>query len=274
MNSMSLIEKQLQKIKQENHLGIMTHVVIGYPSLEESKKLIRLMERLGVDFVELQIPFSDPMADGPTIMKANKHALDNSTKIKDTFAVMKEMSKEVSIPLLFMGYFNTLLNYGTEKFCRDAAKAGCSGLIFPDIPLEEESEEHYIKYAKKYHLHHIRTLSPASTSERMQKNMNVASGFVYFVGRKGITGAQAKLDKILMVNLKKIKKQAKIAVAVGFGISRVEHIKALRGETEVVVIGSAVLDTYKKAESGMGLRAVEKFLKPLIAAAKSVKRHC
>lgn len=270
---MNLIEKQLQNIKQEKRLGIMTHVVVGYPSLEESKKLILLMAHMGVDFIELQIPFSDPMADGPTIMKANKRALDNRTKVKDAFVVMKEMVREVNIPLLFMGYFNTILKYGTEKFCRDAAKAGCSGLIFPDIPLEEESEEHYIKYAKKYHLHHIRTLSPASTRERMQKNMSVASGFVYFVGRKGTTGAQAKLDKILMTNLKKIKKEIKIAVAVGFGISRVEHIKALRGKTELVVIGSAVLDAYEKAESRMGLRAVEKFLKPLIAATRGAKRH-
>ncbi len=163
---MTKIEKQLQKIKQENRLGIMTHLVVGYPNLEENKKFILLMANLGIDFIELQIPFSDPMADGPTIMKANQRALDNKTKVKDAFIIMKEMSAKIDIPLLFMGYFNTMLNYGIKKFCYDAKRAGCSGLIIPDIPLEEEQEEHFIKYVKKYHLNNIRILSPASTIDR------------------------------------------------------------------------------------------------------------
>lgn len=265
------IKKQLQKIKQDKRLGIMTHIVVGYPNLGESKKLIRLMADLGVDFIELQIPFSDPMADGPTIMKANSHALNNKTRVSDAFKMMKELSAEVEIPLLFMGYFNTVLNYGTEKFCRDASRTGCSGIIFPDIPLEEEVEEHFMQYAKKYQLNHIRVLSPASTVERIKKNSRVANGFLYFVGQKGTTGAKSKLDKSLVMNLKKVKKFVKIPIAVGFGISKVEHIKALIGKTEVVVIGSAVLNRYGNAKLGKGLDEVEKFLKPLISVAKNKK---
>lgn len=268
---MSQIEKQLQKIKQEKRLGIMTHIVVGYPNLKENKKMIRLMEKLGVDFIELQIPFSDPMADGPTIMKANSHALDNKTKVRDAFKMMKEMSAKIKIPLLFMGYFNTVLNYGTEKFCRDAAKAGCSGIIFPDIPLEEESEEYFMQYVKKYRLNNIRVLSPASTVERIKKNAKVANGFLYFVGQKGTTGTKAKLDKALITNIKKVKKFVKIPIAVGFGISKAEHVRSLIGKTEVVVIGSAVLDRYAKAKLGKGLKEVEKFLKPLMAVAKNKK---
>ena len=167
---MNRINLQLEKIKQEKRVGIMAHIVCGYPNLGESRKLIRTMAKCGVDFIELQIPFSDPMADGPTIMQANQTALENGVKVKDCFQIMKEMSREVEIPLIFMGYFNTVFNFGVEKFCKDARKAGCSGLIFPDIPLEEEDSEHFIKYAKENNLILIRVLSPASTTERIKKN--------------------------------------------------------------------------------------------------------
>ncbi|PIR13355.1 tryptophan synthase subunit alpha [Candidatus Falkowbacteria bacterium CG11_big_fil_rev_8_21_14_0_20_39_10] len=263
------IQKQLNKIKQENRLGIMTHIVVGCPSLEENKKIIQLMADIGVDFIELQIPFSDPMADGPTIMKANKQALDNKTRVIDAFNLMKEMSSQVNIPLLFMGYFNTVLNYGTKRFCQEAARLGCSGLIFPDIPLEEESEEHFLEYTKKYNLSNIRVLSPASTIDRIKKNAKVANGFLYFVGRKGTTGAKTRLDKTLNINLRKIKKHIKIPIAVGFGISEVAHIKALVGKAEIAVIGSAVIDRYKKAKIGEELKEIKKFMKPLVDSARS-----
>lgn len=261
---MNKINLQLNKIKQENRVGIMTHIVCGYPNLEESKKIIRLMAKCGVDFIELQIPFSDPMADGQTIMRANQTALDNGIKVKDCFKIMKEMSREVEIPLIFMGYYNTVFNYGVEKFCKDAYEAGCSGLIFPDIPLEEEKNENFIKYAEKNSLIAIRVLSPASTVERIKKNAKVADGFLYFVGRKGITGQKNLLDKNLSANLKKVKKYFKIPIAVGFGISEKKHIQALEGEAEIAVIGSAVLNAYNSAPKGQELKSVENFLKNLI----------
>ncbi|MCK4744740.1 tryptophan synthase subunit alpha [Candidatus Parcubacteria bacterium] len=260
---MNRINLQLEKIKQEKRVGIMAHIVCGYPNLSESRKFIKLMESCGVDFIELQIPFSDPMADGPTIMQANQAALDSGIKVKDCFRLMKEMSREVEIPLIFMGYFNTVFNYGVEKFCKDAREAGCSGLIFPDIPLEEECSEYFIKYAKENNLILIRVLSPASTIERIKKNAKIADGFLYFVGRKGITGQKSALDKNLSANLKKIRKYFNIPIAVGFGISEKKHIKALKNEAEIAVIGSAVLNAYNSAKKGQELKEVEKFLKSL-----------
>jgi tryptophan synthase alpha subunit len=234
----------------------------------ENKKMIRLMARLGVDFIELQIPFSDPMADGPTIMRANTHALAGKARVQDAFLLMEELAKEINPPLLFMGYFNTVLHYGTKKFFQDAKKAGCGGVIFPDIPLEEEPRERFIEYAEKYHIEHIRVLSPASTAERIRRNAKVACGFVYFVGRKGTTGAQGTLDSALSLSLRELKKYIKIPIAVGFGISSGKHIEALRGKVEMAVIGSALLDVYDAAERGRGFQAVEAFLKPLITVAR------
>src|SRR5687767_6097047 len=115
---MNLIDKQTGKIKKEKRMGLMTHVVVGYPSLDATEKLIKLMEKNGVDFVELQIPFSDPLADGPTIMKASEKALKSGIKVKDSFDLARKLTSEVKIPLLFMAYFNTVFKYGVEKFCK------------------------------------------------------------------------------------------------------------------------------------------------------------
>lgn len=262
------INKQLNKIKSENRLGIMTHIVVGNPSLEESKELVRVMARSGVDFIEMQIPFSDPMADGPTIMKANKTSLDNQTKVKDCFDLMRELSGIVDVPLLFMGYYNTVFNYGVARFCQEAKEAGASGLIFPDIPIEEEENEKYIENCEKNNLIHVRLLSPASTKDRIVKNAEVAKGFVYFVGRKGTTGVKSELDRDLGDNLNKVKEHINLPIAVGFGISEAGHINALKNKADIAVIGSAVLDIYSKAVKGGGLEAVKKFLQPLIKEAK------
>jgi tryptophan synthase alpha subunit len=267
---MNKINLQNNLIKKQNRLGIMTHIIIGYPSLDESLKTAILMSRLGVDFIELQIPFSDPMADGPTIMRANKAALDNGIRVKDCFRAMARLSEQVSIPLIFMGYFNTIHSYGADKFCREAKNAGASGLIFPDMPLEEERAERYIANAEKNNLISVRLLSPASTRERMKKNAQVAEGFLYYIGRQGTTGVRAELDSKLNSHLKEIRKYFKIPIAVGFGISKIEHIRALKGKADIAVIGSACLNAYDSAPKGRGLRAVENFLKPLISEAKKL----
>src|SRR5258708_6284881 len=126
---MNLIDQKLQEIKRNKKIGLMTHVVVGYPSLEETVSIVKTMADAGVDFVELQIPFSDPLADGPTIMRACEESLENGTKVKDAFSIMKQLSAEVSVPFLFMSYYNIVFRYGVDRFCRDAKTAGASGLI-------------------------------------------------------------------------------------------------------------------------------------------------
>src|SRR3989344_5126335 len=259
---MNKIDKRLQKTKKEKRLGLMTHVVVGYPSLAKTFDIVKIMEKNGVDFVELQIPFSDPLADGTTIMKACESALKNGTKVKDAFDVVEKLSGKVKIPLLFMAYYNTVFKYGTEKFCLDAKNAGAYGLIVPDMPIDEEKEEHFFSFCHKYNLHNIRVISPASTDERLKKNAEVASGFVYATARQGITGAKSSLDPKLISFLNKVKKEYKVPIAVGFGISKKEHLKALKPFADMAVIGSAVID---KISSGQNyLESVEYFLKELI----------
>jgi tryptophan synthase alpha chain len=244
---MQKLNKKLEQIKQDKRLGLMTHVVVGYPSLEDTIKLVKLMEKTGVDIVELQIPFSDPLADGPTIMMACEDALKKGVRVRDAFIIAKQLSKAVEVPLLFMAYYNTVFIYGVKEFCRDAKEAGIEGLIIPDMPLEEEDEEHFIEICKAYSLANIRVVSPSATEERLKKNAKVATGFVYATARQGITGAKDALDPSVVVFLKQVQKHFAIPVAVGFGISKKEHLQVVSNYANVAIVGSALIDVINKA---------------------------
>ena len=263
---MNPIDKKLQEIKKQKRLGLMTHVVIGYPSLSKTAEIVMAMANTGVDFIELQIPFSDPLADGPTIMKACEASLKQGTKIADSFSLAKVLSSKVTVPLLFMGYYNSVFKYGVEKFCNDAKKSGISGLIIPDIPLEEEAEEHFIENCEKNSLYSIRVLSPASTQERLRKNAKIAKGFVYFTARQGITGARSELDPKIRTYLRKMQTEFSVPVAVGFGISKSEHIKTIKGLADIAVVGSALLDIINASTTNSLNTDVKEFITRLKVA--------
>lgn len=260
---MNKINDRLAKIKTEQRIGLMTHVVVGYPSLEETITTVETMTQAGVDFVELQIPFSDPLADGPTIQHACETALAHGIKVTDAFAVAEELSQKVDIPLLFMGYFNTVLQYGVEKFCADAAKSGIAGLIIPDAPLEAAEHEGVLVACEKYDLHNIITLSPASTDERLQKNAPVASGFIYCMARQGVTGVQDTLNPQTAQYLERVKRYLDTPLAIGFGISKPEHVQALKGHADIAVIGSAIINILRDTPKANRQRAVKSFLESL-----------
>lgn len=260
---MNPIDKQLARIKHEQKVGFMTHVVVGYPSLAKTESLVKAMADAGVDFIELQIPFSDPLADGSTIMKACQKALRQGVKVRDAFKLADHLSKQISVPLLFMAYYNTVFKYGTKRFCHDARKAGISGLIVPDISLEEEHQEHFIKYCKGAGLKNIRIVSPVSTIDRLKKNAKVANGFVYCTARQGITGAQKELDPKLASFLKEVKRVFKIPIAIGFGISNKERVKQIEPFADVAVIGSAIVDIISTSNTTEIERNIQNFLKNL-----------
>lgn len=265
---MNTINQQLQKIKAENRLGLMTHIVVGYPNLAESRNLVLAMAQAGADFIELQIPFSDPVADGPVLMQANQVALERGATVGQAMELMTDLAPRVGIPLLFMTYFNIIHHYGVDKFCQGAARAGASGLIVPDMPLDEEPSEHFIKSAEETGLIVIRLLSPASNERRIKLNSDLAKGFIYFVSRKGTTGSQADLDPELEKHLKLVKQFTNLPLAVGFGISSPEHLIALKGRAEIAVVGSAAVNVYNQAQGGVKIEAVRDFIKKLSQSAK------
>lgn len=260
---MTKLEQKLQEIKARKKIGLMTHIVIGYPSLEKTVTLVKTMAESGVDLIELQIPFSDPIADGPTIMRACEKSLKNGTKVKDAFTIMKLLSSQVSIPLLFMAYYNTVFKYGVEKFCKDTRNAGASGLIVPDMSIDEEREEHFLSFCKKYQLHNIQVVSPVSTNNRLKKNARVASGFVYCTARQGITGVKNKLDPSTVTYLRNVKKHFSVPIAVGFGLSKRKHIDLLGSYAHIAVVGSALIEQINTARLHESEAKIANFIKNL-----------
>lgn len=257
---MNSINKRLEKIKKEKRIGLMTHVIVGYPSIKETISMVEVMDEAGVDFVELQIPFSDPLADGPTIMKACEDALERGVRVRDAFVVASKLSSEVDVPLIFMAYYNTVFKYGVEKFCRDAYKAGVVGLIVPDISLEEDVDEGFTKNALKYQLHVIRVVSPVSTDLRLKNNSDLSSGFIYCTARQGTTGNQKKLDPKVITYLKNVRKISKVPLAVGFGIKSREDVSLVKEYADIAVVGSAIVSIAAKHKGESLKKEIRNFL--------------
>jgi len=228
--------------------SIMTHIVAGYPNLKESKKIAEVMIDSGVSFIEIQIPFSDPIADGKTIMKANQKALENGTTIEDALKLMKDLSinaKKNGVKLLFMSYFNVIFKYGLEKFCKKSQEIGCYGLIIPDMPINEEKAEHYLEICNKYKLNPIQIISPITKEKRIKEISKQAKGFIYCVSRTGTTGESKKIQQGLDTYIKKIRKYTgKTKLALGFGISSKKQIEQALKHADIAVIGSKIINLY------------------------------
>lgn len=258
---MNKLINALKKIRQKP-IGLMTHVVIGYPSRADTIDLVKIMEQNGADIVELQIPFSDPLADGPTIMKACEKALENGTRVHDALSIIQQLSKDVSIPLICMCYFNTIFRFGIEKFIQVAKEAGCDGLIVPDMPLEEEAYEHFYGFCKKYDMPVIHVVSPVTTNEKLRLIAKSATGFVYATARQGITGAKDTLGTSTIDFLQRVKQHISLPIAVGFGISNKKQIQSLVGFASIVVIGSALITVVNTSQDAM--KGVSEFLTSLM----------
>lgn len=241
-------------------MKLMTHVVLGYPTIQDTEELITTLIDAGADMIELQIPFSDPLADGPTIMDACEVALKNGFRVKDTFPLLKKCISQFSVQFFLIAYYNTVFRYGVDKFCEDAKEAGAKGLIVPDMPLEEEEYEKFSFYCQKYQLENIRVISPVSTDERLQKNAKIGSGFVYATARQGITGPQKKLPEETKIYLEHVKKYFAIPLAVGFGISKPEHIQALKGMADITIVGSAIITVFNSSKGKKRFRNVADFI--------------
>jgi len=258
------LDQALQTISSqaEKQPAIMAHVVLGYPTLADSIELACRMEEAGVGIVELQIPFTDPMADGPTIMMANEVALENGVRTADCMKAMETIATKSSLPILFMTYLNLAYCYssktkGLESFCRDAAAAGAQGLIIPDISPEEKADG-YWDYCAAYNLAAIPLVSPISSPSRLKTiSANSSGGFVYCVSTLGTTGSVASFGSELVEYLGRVRGEFTQPLAVGFGISSKKQVAMLKGQAEIAIVGSATINKMKdvsnKAKVGKAL---------------------
>lgn len=246
------IDKALRGAKG---IQLMTHVVAGYPSLGANEELIRLMARRGVRLMEIQIPFTDPLADGPTIMRANQAALDSGVTPEHCFALCHKLSRELDVAFMFMTYANIPFAMGMERFLDQAAASGASGVILPDLPWDEADGD-YAEMARARGLHPVMVISPDTEGPRLDAILKRASGLVYTTLKVGITGAGASMDRAGVDYVRGLKTRAGLPIAAGFGISSPEHVRMLDGLADAAVIGSHIINLM---DAG-GLAAVDEFL--------------
>ena len=229
--------------KTKRKILLMTHVVVGYPSLEANWKMLEAMSEVDVDLVELQMPFSEPSADGPLFVKANQEALQKGIRWQTYFDFMKRASEHFDFPMLMMGYYNTRFAMGFENYCANIQKNGGEGFIIPDLPLEEYDD--LFEYSRQYELDPIMLCTPTNTEERLLKICRQASGFIYCVARKGVTGKNTELDKSADKILQQCRRYTDLPLALGFGLSQAEDLHQLYGKAEIAIVGSALLKTWE-----------------------------
>lgn len=253
------LHDELHGRREKKKILLMTHLVLGYPSFKTNREVIKQMAKNGVDCIELQIPFSEPMADGPVILKANQDALAGGIRVEDCFRFAAEMVAAFpQVNFLFMTYYNIVFRYGEQDFLQRTAKIGMKGTIIPDLPPEEG--ESYLAFSRAFDLAPITFFTPTSTDERMWQVAAVGEGFVYVVARRGVTGKHTEMDKGLVDYLARCRAATELPLAVGFGIASRSDVALLEGKADMAVIGTATI----RLVDEQGAEAVGEFIAGLL----------
>lgn len=241
IRSAGRIEAAFARLKAERRTGLVAFLTVGYPDVDATLRLVPALVEGGADIIELGVPFSDPLGEGPTIQRSSYAALQQGVTPSVCLDVTARLrSIGVDIPLVLMGYYNPILTYGIEAFAREAARAGADGLIVVDLPPEESGPLREACIASELRLVYL--LAPTSTDERIVRVAALASGFVYCVSLTGVTGARDKLSSDLESFVARVRKATLLPIAVGFGISQSTHFQAVGRIADAAVIGSAIID--------------------------------
>lgn len=237
---MNRIDKCFAKLKENNEKALVCFLTCGDPSLKATKDLVVKIVNDGADIVELGLPFSDPMADGPSIQASSFRAIQAGATVKSVLDTVKSIRESCDAPIVLMSYFNPVLRYGLKKFANDAANAGVDGVIMTDLP-PEESHDWKIA-ADNAGIATVFLVAPTSTKERIKVAAKLATGFIYCVSRTGVTGARNDVPVELNDLIAHIKAESDLPVAVGFGISKPEHVKYVTQFADGAVVGSALVN--------------------------------
>ena len=266
---MSLISQKFKELRENGDLALMPFLMAGDPSLDITCKLLLKLQEKGADFIELGIPYSDPLADGPIIQLSASRALKSGTSLAKVLDLLKILKGKLNIPVILFTYFNPLLNFGFERFCEIASDVGAAGIIVPDLPLEETTQ--FSKIANDFNLDLILLIAPTTPLERMKRISNRTKGFSYLVSVTGVTGERNNLEnrvENLIVQLKEISSNP---IAVGFGISSPEHIiKVRQWGADGVIIGSAFVKRISDSNDSQIVNEVGKFCSEMRSAADEI----
>ena len=245
------IDARLAELKREGRAGFVTFVTAGDPDLKTSAEIIKQLPASGADLIELGMPFSDPMADGPAIQASSLRALHSGASMKTTLALVRNFrSDDKATPIVLMGYYNPIYQYGVDRFLADAKAAGVDGLIVVVLPPEEDEE--LCLPAKKVGVHFIRLATPTTDDKRLPAVLRNTAGFVYYVSIAGITGTRSAAEADVARAVKRLKAHTSLPVAVGFGIRTAEQAAAIARDADGAVVGSALVDRIAGSLDGAG----------------------
>ncbi len=258
------IDVHLSKAKAQGKTALGFFVTVGFPEIAASADAAEAILDAGADFLELGVPFSDPLAEGPTVQMTSFKALQNGVTVEKCIGVVRDLrARGVEGPLTFMGYYNPYLHYGLERFVRESADAGVDGLIVPDLPTEEA--EPFRSICDLHGLYLVPLLAPTSTDERIAEACKYARGFIYCVSVTGVTGARATLRSGIEGLVSSIRRHTDLPVMVGFGVSTRGHVEEIGRFADGAVIGSALLDAIDKASEGDAARTARDFVTGLMS---------
>ncbi|MFH0877739.1 MAG: tryptophan synthase subunit alpha [Candidatus Omnitrophota bacterium] len=245
---MNRIDKKFKELRRKKKKAFIAFLTAGYPNLSTTAKLIPELEKSGVDIVELGIPFSDPIADGPVIQKSSYEALKKGATLGRILKLVAQLRCKTQMPLAAMSYYNPILSYGPARFVKEAVRVGLDAVIVPDLPPEEEKD--FVQAAKKSGLHIIQFIAPTTSRQRARMIVRHSGGFIYFVSLTGVTGMRRQLPAELKSQLRSVKRIAgKIPVCAGFGVSTPEQVKAVGSFCDGVIVGSAIVKSISQNTS-------------------------
>lgn len=252
------LEKTIDRLREKKDILLMTHLVLGFPSFEENEKAVKAMVDAGVELIELQIPFSEPTADGPVILKANSESLEKGTSVSECLSFAEKICKTYpDVSFLYMTYYNIPFVYGEDRFIEEAKRTGLKGFIIPDLPPEEGKQ--WLSKCHDNQLDNILIYTPTHTKGRLKQLADSASGFVYCVGRRGVTGKKTEFDNSLAGQIEQYRSATGLPLALGFGVQDKQDIDFLVGKVDIAVIGSKLIEIHETS----GAEAVGDFLRSL-----------
>ncbi|PZC50634.1 MAG: tryptophan synthase alpha chain [Chloroflexi bacterium] len=260
--SISSIANVFRRLHASKQVGVIPFITVGFPDIETTLELIPAAVNAGADIIELGIPFSDPLADGTTIQKASFKALLNHVTLKTCLEVCaKSRSSGIDTPIVLMGYYNQFLAYGVKEVCRDAALSGVNGFIVPDLPTEESKL--LLGECEAEGLDLIPLLAPTSSDDRIQRACAQARGFIYCVSVTGVTGRRSEISNQAEQLVAKVRNYTDLPIALGFGISKPEHVKSIGRFSDAAIVGSALMDLLDTAPKNEKVNKIATFIRNL-----------
>jgi tryptophan synthase alpha chain len=257
--STSRIEARFRELRERGRKGLVVYFTAGDPTLEATGELLAALERAEVDVIELGVPFSDPLADGPVIQRASERALRSGTTLRRILEKFPLWRQSVRAPIILFSYYNPILQYGLEGFARDAAEAGVDGALVVDLSPEEADP--YVAAMRARNLDTVFLASPTSTDARLEKVSGLSSGFLYLISRMGVTGERQEMAASVRPLVERARRFTSLPLAVGFGVSTPGQVREVQSLADAAVVGSAVVHTIEERYSGEGTAAVEDFVR-------------